>query len=487
MEKFSYAYNLNHFEYDESLKKVLKLFWKNYDKYEEKIKLFGEYVSKDPYEIAEYIDRISRPILRYYSPIGERIDYVWVNPYLKLVLEKINEFEINSRTILDNELFYHYALGYLLADAGIYCIITLTHQTGIILYKYSNLEIYKNLLGIEKPYYYGGTWLTEIKSGSDLSMNETIAINKNDYWILNGIKYYTSNVGIADYALVSAKYDESKGIRGLALFLVPKYNKNGELNYKILRLKEKSATNSVPTGEVELNNSEAYLIGDLENGIYYIMEMLMYSRLDNAMGAMGLALKSYIEAKEFSKRRKIFGDYLINFPLIKRDLEEIKENLLRGLIISFKAISEFNKVFNEKPKFSQYYNYARFLTHIAKNRTAELSIKITLLAREIFGGFGFLLESPIERLHREALVTPVWEGSSNVQALDMIEVLFKKNIFDIFLKDFEKIANQNELDDVENYFKNYLKLNDYEKQYYSKELLNKFAHFIENAYLKHLL
>ncbi|MEO0203379.1 MAG: acyl-CoA dehydrogenase family protein [candidate division WOR-3 bacterium] len=486
MEKFSYAFGINHFEYDDSLKLVLSLFWKNYKDYEEKIKLFGEYTSREPYEIAEYIDRISKPILRHYSPIGERIDFVWINPYLKFVLEKLNEFEINSRTVLDNDLFYHYALGYLLADAGIYCIITLTHQTGIMLYKYSKFEVYKNLLGIEKPYVYGGTWLTEAKSGSDLSMNETIAINKSDHWLLSGIKYYTSNVGIADYVLVSAKYDKSKGIKGLALFLVPKYNKNGELNYKILRLKEKSATNSVPTGEVELNNTEAYLIGDLDNGIYYILEMLMYSRLDNAVGAIGLALKSYIEAKEFSKRRKIFGDYLINFPLIERDLKEIKHNLLRGLIISFKAISEFNKVFSEKPKFSEYYNYARFLTHIAKNRTSELSIKSTLIAREIFGGFGFLSESPIERLHREALVTPIWEGASNVQALDMLEVLFKKNVFEIFLRDFEKIANQEEIDEIETYFKNYQKLNEYEKQYYSKDLLNKFALFIENVYLRQI-
>ncbi len=118
-----------------------------------------------------------------------------------------------------------------------------------------------------------------IKSGSDLSLNETSAKNVGDKWLLNGFKYFASNVGIADYVLVSAKYDESKGIKGLALFK-----------------------------EFELKNSEAYLIGDLENGIYYILEMLMYSRLDNSIGAIGLALKSYIEACEFSKRRKVFGD-----------------------------------------------------------------------------------------------------------------------------------------------------------------------------------
>lgn len=483
MQNFSYAYNLNHFLYDDSLIKVLKIFWKDYERYKNKLEEFGSFVSTEPYEIAEYIDRVSRPILRYYSPIGERIDFVWLNPYLKLVLEKINSFNINSITLLENDIFYHYALGYLLADAGIYCIITLTHQTGIMLYKYSKFEFYKNLLGIEKPYYYGGTWLTEAKGGSDLSLNETVAINRGDVWLLNGLKYFASNVGLADYALVSAKYDSNiKNIKSLALFLVPKYRKDGSLNYKILRLKDKSATNSVPTGEVELENSEAYLIGDLENGIYYILEMLTYSRLDNAVGAIGLALKAYIEVMEFSKRRKAFGNYLINHPLIKRDLDEIKSNIIKGLIVSFKAIFEFNKVFHEKPKFSDYYHYARFLTHIAKNRTAELSIKSTLIAREIFGGFGFLNESPIERIHREALVTPIWEGASNVQALDMLEVLAKKNVFDIFIKDFEKLVSQEEIDRIESYYRNFLKFDEFHRQFYAKELLNNFALFIEKVY-----
>ncbi len=121
--------------------------------------------------------------------------------------------------------------------------------------------------------------------------------------------------------------------------------------------------------------------------------------------------------------------------------------------MTFKAIYEFEKIWKEKPKFSKHYDYARFLTHIAKNRTVELSIKSTLLAREIFGGFGFLNESPIERLHREALVTPIF-----------------------------KISNFQKLNEIESYYKNFLKLSNYQKQYYAKELLNKFVEFIESTY-----
>jgi len=77
-------------------------------------------------------------------------------------------------------------------------------------------------------------------------------------------------------------------------------------------------------------------------------------------------------------------------------------------------------------------------------------------------------------------------GSSNIQALDMLEVLLKKNIFDLFMEDFSKISNPQRLNEIENYYKNFLKLSDYEKQYYAKELLNKFSEFIENAYENNL-
>ena len=96
--------------------------------------------------------------------------------------------------------------------------------------------------------------------------------------------------------------------------------------------------------------------------------------------------------------------------------------------ITLKAIHEFQKSFKETPPYTERYHYARLLTHIAKNLTADMSSYVTRLAMELHGGIGFLSEFPVERWHREALITPIWEGTSNIQALDMLEAIVKKSL-----------------------------------------------------------
>ena len=109
------------------------------------------------------------------------------------------------------------------------------------------------------------------------------------------------------------------------------------------------------------------------------------------------------------------------------------------LALTLKAIDLFNNVWILKPPYSSDYNYVRLLTHIIKNLTAEASSQITQRAMEIFGGIGFLKDFPIEKWHREALITPIWEGTSNIQALDMLEAIIKKEAHLKMLEDLESI------------------------------------------------
>src|SRR5213082_2689350 len=120
----------------------------------------------------------------------------------------------------------------------------------------------------------GATWMTEIKGGSDLGAAvETIARPAGDCWLLTGDKYFASNAS-AELAVVAARPEAAAaGVRGLALFLVARYRHGGELNYFIRRLKDKIGTR-VPTGEVELKQSQGYLLGSAESGIYLILEVL---------------------------------------------------------------------------------------------------------------------------------------------------------------------------------------------------------------------
>ena len=115
--------------------------------------------------------------------------------------------------------------------------------------------------------------MTEVKGGSDLGANvETVAQRVQNGWLLTGDKYFASNAG-AELAVVAARPEGSpRTVRGLALYAVPRQRHDGQLNYFIRRLKDKIATRSVPTGEIELRESEAWMLGQPEYGIYLILK-----------------------------------------------------------------------------------------------------------------------------------------------------------------------------------------------------------------------
>ncbi|WP_337860383.1 acyl-CoA dehydrogenase family protein [Ferroplasma sp.] len=444
-DTYSYISNIygkNHYNIDKPFQEILEFYLgKRLD-----LSSLGEYAGKELYEATDYIDKISPPAQRMWGINGERIDNVLINPLEKNVLETlIHKYGISRPYFHGKNIMEHYAMGYLIADPGIYCILTLTHQTAYAIHKYAPEEL-KNyvpgLIGDTNDTLLGATWFTEIQGGSDLGANQTIAESGRNAWYLTGDKYFASNAGLADVSLTSAFHGDNYGAKGLSLFLLPRKNSAGKLNYNLRRLKEKSATKSVPSGEVELDSSEAYMIGDAGKAIYYITEDLMVSRLDNAAAACGIARKAYLEAYYYSMKRKTFGNTLIEHPGIKKDLLDMEVLLEGSIALTFKSIQLFNNSIHSKPPYDDEYNYTRLMTHIVKNITADSSAKITQMATELHGGIGFLSEFPVERWHREALITPIWEGASNIQALDMLEAIMRKKAHIQLLSDFKELVSE---------------------------------------------
>ena len=443
LEGVSLAYGLNHYEIDTPYRRLLRYFLG----FEPDFRRLGGYVGSTVYEAAYRIDRLSQPVLQTWGVRGERIDSVWVDPVERNILDKlVLDFKINSYPFEGDSWHLHYAGIYLVGDPGLSCILTITIQTAYALYKYGDPTVrryYLNLAGIEKPAMWGATWFTEVQGGSDLGANTTRAEFDGDKWRLTGYKYFASGAGIADLALVTARPPGGgEGAKGLALFLVPRIDSSGKLNYAVRRLKWKSGTIAVPTGEVELAGSEAYLIGEEGKGIYYTLEDLMVSRLANSIGAVGISRKAYIEAYRFTRERRAFGRRVYEHPLAYRDLIEMEVEIEASLALTMKAISVFDGAWGDEPPYTSRYHYARLLTHIAKNMTAETAAKVTQTAMELLGGIGFLHEFPVERWHREALITPIWEGTSNIQALDMLEAMYKKNAHIPLLEDLEETASE---------------------------------------------
>src|SRR5437762_4145801 len=280
--------------------------------------------------------------------------------------------------------------------------------------------------------------MTEIKGGSYLGANvETIArldvndlgasgsdVVQNSRWLLNGDKYFASNVG-AELAIVAARPEGApKGPKGLALFLVPRYrsatdNASGEkeLNYFIRRLKNKIGTRSVPTGEVELRDSEAYLIGRQEWGIYLILESLNLSRVGNIVGCVALAQRALADALTFAEQRVAFGKSIIKHPLMRRQFRERFAQLRDARALMWEAIQLLDEVWQETPRYTDRYHLFRLITHLAKYWTAELAVQFAKWNMEVHGGIGVLAEYPAEGWLRKAKILPIWEGTPHRQML----------------------------------------------------------------------
>ncbi len=433
MKEISYAYGTNHFDRDPDLAAVLTTFWRDFPAHRDELHRFGHFAGEDVYEAVYHVDHDAPPVLVAHDLDGRRVDRARLSPAERVVLQAAAH--INRPPYEGGSWHHHFALGYLIGDPGLYCILTITNQTIYGIHKYAPaFGAWKDEMIEGKAF--GATWMTEIQGGSDLGANVTVARRDRDVWRLTGEKYFASGAGLADYALVTARPEGARtGAKGLALFLVPRLDRAGNLNFLVRRLKDKSATRAVPTGEVDLPGSEAHLVGREEEGVYMTLEILNVSRLANAVGAMATAKKAHLEVLERIRRRTTFGKSLRDHPLIRRDLTDLAVRSAGGLALAFRAVEQFDRSWNERRPYSPAYHYARFLIHLAKNRTADHAAAMTSLAMELFGGLGFLEEYAVARWHREALITPIWEGPSNIQALDFLETVQKYRAHEAFLED----------------------------------------------------
>ncbi len=457
----------------------------------------GIFVSDDLIEVSMLVDHFSKPVLQTWSVTDERIDSVWIPPEHSRMLHKMQDLGVVRSSVEPGNMINHFLSGYVISDPGFYCTLTLTAQTAYALQKYADAgtkdKFLAKYLDPVDPWY-GATYYTEIQGGSDLGSNRASATFQDGKWTISSDdKYFASNAGLADGAIVTARPDGSDpGVKGLSVFFVPARNSRGELNYHVRRLKDKLGTISVPTGEVEMHEAEAYLLGDRKHGIYYAMEILMVSRIDDAISAVGIARKALWESYRYACRRTAFGRRIIDQPLMLRDFLQMESELEGSMVLAVLASSMFSMVSSQVPPYDDSYHLARAFSHIAKNNASWVSDSITRYCMEIFGGKGFLKEFPIEKFHRDSIVTSIWEGTSNIQALDLVELLAKKNthiaIRDLLLKLAEDIKDQRErkkvIDALMRSFTSLEKwLSCRNPELHAKEILDELAQDISMAYL----
>jgi len=386
--------------------------------------------------ISDAVDRAGTPWLRMFDQWGARVDEILYPPEYWRMLKHGYRAGVLWRVFEQNSLIPAYLLLYATGfyDPGLACPYTVSLSTVSPLSKYGDAELKARFLprmlqrNENDSVWQGATWMTEIKGGSDLGAAvETVAQPNGNKWRLTGDKYFASNAG-AELAVVAARQEGApQTVRGLSLYLVPRRGEDGQLNYRIRRLKDKIATRSVPTGEIEFRQSEGWLLGRAEHGIYLILEVLNLSRVANSIGSVALAQRAIADAYSFAERRTAFGKPIIEHPLLRRQFEDRVQGLRAASRLAWEAVRLLDKVSQEKPPYSESYHLFRLVAHLAKYWTAEFAVQTAKWAMEVYGGVGTLQEYRVERWLREAMILAIWEGTSHRQMLDGLEVMQRKS------------------------------------------------------------
>ncbi len=260
-----------------------------------------------------------------------------------------------------------------------------------------------------------GMGMTEKQGGSDVQANTTKAVRDDDgSYRLTGHKWFLS-APMSDAFLVLAQAAD-----GLTCFLLPRFLPDGTANaISLERLKDKLGNRSNASSEVELNGAGAWRVGDEGRGIATILDMVTLTRLDCALASAGLMRSAFAEAVYHCRHRAAFGEVLIDQPVMARVLADMALDLAGALALSFRLAEAFDLQGDHGEEAA----YARLMTPVVKYWVCKSAPAFICEAMECLGGNGYVEESALARLYREAPVNAIWEGSGNIMALDVLRVL----------------------------------------------------------------
>jgi len=287
-----------------------------------------------------------------------------------------------------------------------------------------------------------GQWMTERAGGSDVGRSETIARQAGHGWRLHGTKWFTSAT-TSEMALTLARPEGNPpGGRGLALFYLELRAPEGGWNgIRVLRLKDKLGTRMLPTAELELDGALATPVAGTSEGVKAITPMLMITRLWNAVCAVSSMRRGMALARDYARRREAFGAVLAEKPLHVETLASLQAELEAATLLFFRAVEllgrEEAEVATDEDRL-----VARILQPVVKLLTARQAVAHASEVLEAFGGAGYIEDTGLPVLLRDAQVLTIWEGTTNVLALDMLRAIGDGESLEALLHDLEGRAGR---------------------------------------------
>jgi len=318
-----------------------------------------------------------------------------------------------------------YACQYLFVQGefGIMCPISVTDTSIYLIGKYASPQLKEYLLpkmlSSDLATLWKGTqFMTEKAGGSDIGRVETVARNEAGTWRLTGEKWFCSHAD-ADVALILARPEGAPaGTKGLALFALPRRLEDGARNsYRIVRLKDKLGTRSMASGEIRLEGAVAYPVGRLDQGLKQMMDQVNLSRLSHGVRAAAMMRRCLNEALTVARHRVAFGRPVIEHPLARRQLMKLMVPTEQALSMAMAAAAVMGEADAGSAEAA---DALRILTPLVKLRACRDNVSVATGAMEMRGGNGYIEEWVNARLVRDAQIGLLWEGTSNINALDVI-------------------------------------------------------------------
>lgn len=264
-----------------------------------------------------------------------------------------------------------------------------------------------------------GMFMTEKQGGSDVRANSTRAtpLGSSGAYRLDGHKWFCS-APMSDAFLTLAHTE-----KGLTCFLVPRWTPDGKRNgLRLMRVKDKMGNRSNASAEIEYEGALAVMVGAEGRGVRTIIDMVQHTRLDAALGSAALMRQAAVQAAHYVSHRSAFQKRLIQQPLMRNVIADLGLEAEAAITLMMRIA----RAFDDAPQDPQSAAFARIATAVAKFWVCKRTPGQVYEAMECMGGPGYIEESPMPRLYREAPVNSIWEGSGNVICLDVLRAMHKE-------------------------------------------------------------
>ena len=347
-----------------------------------------------------------------------------------------------------------YALTYLFVQAefGLCCPVSMTDSLTRTLKKFGAPKLVERYLPALTSLdmgklAQGAMFMTEQGAGSDIAATATVARPDPEHpgaWLLEGDKWFCSNPDAALAMVLAHVEGAPAGMKGVSLFLLPRELPDGSANhYRIVRLKDKLGTRSMASGEIRLSGARAWMVGEPGRGFVQMADMVNNSRLSNGVRAAGLMRRAVSEAFFVAQNRAAFGNKLIELPLMRRQLLKLLLPAEQARTMMFQTAQALHRADAGDEAARP---LARILTPLIKFRACRDARKVTGDAMEVRGGCGYIEDWSDPRLVRDAHLGSIWEGTSNIVALDVIRAVRREQALPALLTHLRGLLNAAALD-----------------------------------------